>query len=162
MSILIRVEKALPIEVGLLLPEIGTVLAGILGLLFAPTLQAVDRFDENAVFDEIYCIEPGRDDLVGIRCVEESAIVSVSTSSEREDVYISPDGWRTALGYALAPAVAIALAAYSESEITDSALAYSKTFSTTPSQLMAHLKSEKTYWDLKLAGKEFLKRQGWE
>src|SRR5689334_1891016 len=108
MSILIAIEKAVPIEAGLILPEIEKVLCSLLGLTFTFTLQVVDRFDENKVLDEACCIGPGQGCLWGIKCLEEQAIISVSTRIEKEYVYFSPDGWRTPLEYALAPAAAIA------------------------------------------------------
>jgi hypothetical protein len=161
MSILIRVEKVTPIEVGLILQEVSEILKLILGLIFNPALMAVERLEPERNLPESYCIEPAIDDVIGIKSVEEQAIVSVSLYKIEQYAYISPNGWRTGFEYALAAAVAIALARYSGSVISDSALAYTKEFSQSPDEFAQAVKVEGTYYSISEATEAFVAKLGW-
>jgi hypothetical protein len=160
MSTLIRVEEVEPIEIGLILPDVSNALRLILGLAFNLDLVAVDRFQERTILPESYCIKPENQDLIGIKCLEGQAIVSVGTHEDKKYAYISPDGWRTALERALAAAVAIALAEYSASEISDSALAYTQVFSQSSQEFAQALKPEedRLYYDVEEAAEAFITR----
>ncbi len=156
MSILIRVEKVDPVEIQLILPDISKVLGKLLGLVFDPELTAGDRFEMRETLSVTYRLEPGNtDDLIGIAVKEEQAVVSVSTTPQQKFVYVSPDGWRTPLEYALAAAVVIALAEYSDSEISDSALAFTKVFSQSANDFAQRLQANKIFYNINEAADEF-------
>jgi hypothetical protein len=160
MATLIRVEEVESIEVGLILPDVGKALSLILGLAFNLDLVAVDRFQEETTLPDSYCIKPGTQDLIRIKSLEGQAVISVSTHKDQRFVYVSPDVWRTVLERALAAAVAIALAEYSGSEITDSALAYTKVFSQPSKEFAESLKPEgdRLYYDANEAAEAFKAR----
>jgi len=136
MSISIRVEKVIPIEVGLILPKVSEIVRFILGLTFNPALTAVELSEPERVLLDSYCIEPAIDDVIGIKSVEDQAIVSVSLYKIKQYAYVSPYERRTEFAYALAAAVAVALARHSSSVITDSALAYTEEFSQSPDEFV--------------------------
>ena len=160
MSTLIRVEEVEPVEVGLVLPDINKALRLILGLAFDVDLLAVKRFQMETTLPESYLIEPGKEDLIGIMPADIQAITSVSTHKDKKYVYISPDGWRTDFEYTLAAAVAIALAEFSGSEISDSALAYTGVFSQPAGRFVQAVKPEveKLYYNAKEAAEAFTAR----
>ena len=103
-----------------------------------------------------------QDCIWGVKCIEQEAIVSVSSHRSEEYIYIRLDGWRTALELPLAASVAIAWATFSNCEITDDSLLLTRVFSSTPSQLMRALKSDTSYWKLDPAEKAFVTRLGWK
>jgi hypothetical protein len=162
MSVLIHVEQVLPVELGLILPEISQNQKILLGLTFNPKVMGVDRFAENKVLPDGYYIRSGKDEMIGIVSLERDAIVSVGMPKEVLSVFISPDGWRTAFEYSLAIAVAIALAEYSASNISDSALVYSKVFSQSARDLREYLRSDHSFGCIRKAEQSFAQRIGWQ
>jgi hypothetical protein len=162
MSTLIRVEEVEPIEVGLILPDISEALRKILGLTYSPPVIAVDWIEYERELPDSHLIGPGKKEIIGIKPDEGKAIASVSTYEDQKYVYISPNRWRTALESALAAAVAVALAEYSDSEISDSALAFTREYSQPAEIFLKAIKAERTYYDVDEAAEEFGRRLGWK
>lgn len=94
--------------------------------------------------------------MIGIKSVEDQAIVSVSLYKIEKYAYVSHYERRTEFAYALAAAVAVALARHSSNIITDSALAYTEEFSQSPDEFAQAVKVEGTYDSISEAGEAFV------
>ncbi len=161
MSTLIYVEQAKPIQIDALLSESSKALRSILGLSFDLELGAKFRWKTERPVPETYRLEPGFEDI-SIQLHGESADVTVSQSAEDDAVVVSPNIWRTVLEYALAAAIAIALAKYSDGEISDSASAYTKVYRQMADEFAQSIKVEGSYDNIKDAAQAFAVRLGWE
>jgi hypothetical protein len=161
MSTLIYVEQARPIQIDVLLSESSKAIRSILGLSFDPELSAKFRWKTERPMPETYWLDQGFEDI-SIQLQGESADVTVSESAADAAVVVSPNMWRTVLEYALAAAVAIALAKYSGGEISDSASAYTKVYRQMADKFTQSIKVEGTYDNIKDAAQAFAVRLGWE
>lgn len=157
MSVLIRVEKMKSVQVSAILPKIGKALSYILGLRFEPELVATEMYKFEEVLPKSYCIEAGTAAL-GIKVKDEQAGVSVFSHKGVQNIVVSPDCWRTELEGALAVATAIALAEYSETEISDSGLTFTETFIQTAGEFAEAVRVDKTFDDINEAAQAFYAR----
>ena len=154
MSVLLRVDRVRPVQIDAILPRIGAALKDILGLKREPRLVATKMYRLDDILPGTYCINPGATNI-GIRVDGEVAAVSVFSREGIDHLVISPDCWRTNLESALAAAVAIALAEHSETEISDSALAYTTTFSQSADSFAESVRVDKTFDNINEAAEAF-------
>jgi hypothetical protein len=144
MSVLIRVEKLKPVAIEIILPKIRRVLMSILGLTFEPELRVTRVYKLDEHLPPSYWLRPGSTDI-SIMIEGEQAAASLSSPNGAEHIVISPDCWRTKLENALAVCVAIALADYSGTEISESSQVFTREFRQTANQFAEAIKSDTTF-----------------
>lgn len=153
----IWVEKAKPFQLSVMLPRVSESLRLILGLTYTPTLVGVQRWKPAEPLPERYPVELDSDGF-GIKINGELAMVSVAPSEKYGAICISPDGWRSKLESVLAAAVAIAISEYSESQISDPALAYTKEASQPVKAFAESLKVDMIFNDINEAAELLFSR----
>jgi hypothetical protein len=159
MATVILVKGTVPIAVGTLVPEIRKVLRLILGLTMNPSLAAVDRYGVEPLLEGTHRIEPGKkEEVIGIKSLDDRATVDVTTQNIIETICISPDTWRTDLEYAIAAAVAAAIAGLSEAEVQDPALTYTTVFSQPAKKFVEAIKVNRSFDNINEAARAFFPR----
>lgn len=158
MSILIRVDKPKPVTLELILPLISKSLRQILGLTFDPQMVAKEGYKPETILPPTHYINPGQDGDLRINCLDEGAIASVTTSEGKEYINTSPNITRSSVEHALACAVAVALAEYSECTVSESSLTYSKIFCQLARDFEVQLMPTTKFDDIRVAGQAFAQR----
>lgn len=153
----IWVESTKSFYLGTILPRVSQSLRLILGLAYTPTLVGVQRWKPEEILPGTYSVKLDADSF-GIKFVGEDALVSVAPSQKHMAICISPDSWRSKLESALAAAVAIAIGEYSESEISDPGLAYTKEANQSAKQFTESLMVDMAFNDLNKAAEYFFSR----
>jgi hypothetical protein len=154
MAVLLRVERPRAVTLDLVLPEISRALRGILGLDYEPELIATKMYDFEEPLPCSTNVRAGSTSLA-IKVKTENAAVSVFSREGADYITISPDCWRTKVESALAAAVAVALADYSGSEISESGLTYSSSFRQTARQFLQSVRVSERFDSINEAAEAF-------
>jgi hypothetical protein len=158
MATLLWVENAQPFDLDQLLPKAGVALKFILGLTSPPELIGVQTWQPEAQLPKSYHVEMDSSSF-GIKVDGENAMVYVAPSKNYGHICISPDGWRSKLEYALAAAVAIALAESFGTKISDPGCAYVRAPSNQAANKFAEsIKVKGTFDDINEAANAFFSR----
>jgi hypothetical protein len=158
MAILLRVEDAQPFDLDQLLPKAGEALKIVLGLTSSLKLIGIQTWKPEAQLPQSYHVEMDSGSF-GIKVDGENAMVYVAPSKNYGHICISPDGWRSKLEYALAAAVAIALAESFGTKISDPGCAYVRAPSNQSANKFAEsIKVKGTFDDVNEAANAFFAR----
>ena len=166
MSIGLEVKLTKAISVPVLLPNIGTALRDILGLLFIPDIVAEEYVDQTWV--------PVRSDLltdesklIGFLIAGEPETVSIFVSYRGGDdrpenewgsfAVIEVTGTRTPLIFALTAAVAAALGRECGTDVTDNMPFFSHTLDQSADHFVNAIKVKDQFDDYRAAAKAFYK-----
>jgi hypothetical protein len=154
-SVTLEALKGRPFQVGTILPEIEKTLKLILGLPYRP--KVIVSFVQGAEdLQESIWIKPGVvQSSFSVTLGIEQAGVRIYSSEGADYFVVKPDA---KLALALGAAVAIAIAEYSDSEISDTGSFYTLQEYSKPDEFVQLIKVDKTFNDIDEAIKYFITR----
>jgi hypothetical protein len=175
MSVSLKLELVKPLDVGSLLPEIGSILMVMLGLTFDPVIRAETMAGQAIIPLQVPDIKSEAGDIK-IKIVGEPETVTVYPFSvpfspyagppytepiplesiiDKIMVGIYPETCRTPLELALAAAIAVSFGRYLESEIVDPIPFFTRDLYPQADSFLSQIKVSRQFDDYRLAAQEF-------
>jgi hypothetical protein len=175
MSVSLKLELVKPIDVGSLMPEIGSILKALLGLTFDPVIRTETMAGQETISLQTPHIESGTGDI-RINIVGEPEAVTVypftvpfspyagppytepippESIIDKLMIGIYPDTCRTPLELALAAAIAVAFGRHLGSEVVDPIPFFTKDLFHPANSFFSQVKVDRQFDNYRTAAQEF-------